>query len=423
MYNQTIAIVGAGIIGVTSAYLLSRLGHRIILMDAAEGPTQGASFANGAQLSYSYSDAMSSPSLLGKIPAILAGKDPAFRIKPSLDPDLVRWGSSFLSNARSHKEEFNTRTTLRLALHSRDVLHQVLEEHEIKFDYRRSGKLHIYTSENDLQKARIRVSQKSEWGVGQQILSKQQSLEVEPRLEQLSAPFAGCVYSPIDEVGNCPYFANALLQEMRDKNAIEERYKCEVHRLISSGGSVSGLETSQGRVDADSIVLATGSVRGHRLAKTAGIRLPIHPIKGYSITVPATDEAPDVCITDVDNKIVFARVGDLLRIAGCADIVGYDERLDPDRIRHLLNTSRKRFPKAGLYGEVLDQWTGFRPVTPSSTPIIGRTVLSNLYLNTGHGMLGWTLAMGSASLLASIIAELPAPIDSTGFRPVDHGIN
>ncbi|WP_375056185.1 D-amino acid dehydrogenase [Zobellella sp. DQSA1] len=420
MKTDSIAIVGAGIIGITSAYLLSRAGYRVMLLDAGRGPALGTSFANGAQLSYSYTDAMASPGLVAKMPGILLGRDPAFRVRMSAERQLLRWGSRFLMHAQAAREEQNTRNILRLSLHSREVLHRAQDECGIEFGHRLSGKLHIYGNRQDLDKAAIRVQQKGEWGCPQQVLDWQQCLALEPGLAQLATPMAGGVYSSLDEVGDCQHFAVRLLAQLRQQG-VEEHYQCRVQRLRKEGNRITGLDTSQGPLTADAYLLATGP-DSLALARGIGMALPIYPIKGYSITVPATGQAPDVCITDVDNKVVFARLGDRLRVAGCADIVGYDRELDEQRIAHLLRVCRQRFPEAGDYDRILDRWTGFRPVTPSSAPIIGRAGADNLYLNLGHGMLGWTLAMGSASLLAARLGGYPAPIDDTGLRPIDHGL-
>ncbi|RJX74286.1 FAD-dependent oxidoreductase [Vibrio sinensis] len=422
MTKKTIAIIGAGIIGVTTAYLLKRAGYRIILIDAEDGPALKTSFANGCQLSYSYIDAISSPSLIKKLPKIIAGMDPAFRIKLSPDPNLVTWGSQFVINAQNHKEEFNTQTLLRLSLYSRSVLHSLLAESNFEFAHRASGKLLIYTNQEELNKATIRVNQKAEWGCKQEVLNDSQCLDLEPSLQQLSQPIVGGIYSSIDEIGNPHRLSCELLEIMKGDKEFEAHFNCRVNRIVKRGYSIQSLETSNGAIHADAYVLATGP-ESLNLAREIGIKLPIYPIKGYSITVPATEFAPEVCVTDVDNKVVISRIGNQLRIAGCADIVGYKSNIDESRIEHLLNICKKNFPKAGVYSDIIHTWTGLRPVTPSSVPIIGKTGVDNLFLNVGHGALGWTLALGSASLLTAIIDQQPPPIDTTGMSPKDHGIS
>ncbi|MEE9327891.1 MAG: D-amino acid dehydrogenase [Cocleimonas sp.] len=419
---RTVAIIGAGIIGVTTAYLLTKAGYDvIILIDAEEGVALQTSYANGGQLSYSYIDAMSSPSLLKKIPSILLSQDEAFHVHLSVDPKYLSWGSQFLWNAQSNKEEQNTQNNLRLSLYSRDVMHTVLSELNISFKYRKSGKLHIYTKQDDLDKAKNRAKQKVKWGCPQEILTAQQCIELEPNLIQHTQTLVGGIYSVLDEVGDVPSFANELLEIMRTEQKVETYFNCQVSRIIKKGNVIESIETSSGKITADAYVLATGS-DSLNLLKDCGLKLPIYPIKGYSITVPATKKAPNICISDMDNKVVFARIGDHLRIAGLADIMGYDKALDKSRIKHLLKICKSTFPDAGEYDDVLHQWTGFRPATPSSVPIIGQAGASNFYINMGHGMFGWTLAMGSASVLTSLIKQESPLIDATGMRPIDHGV-
>lgn len=420
MKIETVAIIGAGIIGVTTAYQLTKLGIKVILIDAESAVAQCTSLANGGQLSYSYTDAMASPSLIKKMPSILLGHDPAFRVKLSPNRKLYAWGSHFLYNATSKKEQQNTRNNLRLSLYSRTLMQSIASELSLEFKHRESGKLHLYSSAEGLQKAKARVKQKSEWGCPQEILNAKQCLALEPNLAQLNKPIAGGVYAPIDEVGDVPSFASALLKQMIDQGMLETRFECKVTKIIKKESLIDSIETTTGTIKADAYVLATGS-ESLNLIAGLNLKLPIYPIQGYSITVPATDKAPDICVTDMDHRMVFARIGDRLRVAGLADI-GYGKRLDESRIHHLLSVAKQVFPEAGNYNKILHKWTGSRPSTPSSVPIIGRAGADNLYLNVGHGMFGWTFAMGSASLLSAIINQEALPIDVTGMRPSDHGI-
>ncbi|RTR06899.1 D-amino acid dehydrogenase [Halomonas nitroreducens] len=419
--TQTVAVLGAGIVGVSSAYLLSQAGYRVTLVEAGEGPALATSFANGGQLSYAYTDAMASWALLRKMPGILLGRDPAFKIRLSTDPDFLRWGLRFLANARASRETRNTRDILRLALHSQAVMGEVASSVQPVFDHRSSGKLHLYDSAEALEAAGARVREKIQWGAQQALLDREACLALDPRVSQIQGAFAGGVHSPGDEVGDAHAFARSLLATMRRNGEIEERYCCRVARLRTRGGTITGLDTNQGVITADRYVLAAGP-ESVSLARGIGLKLPIYPVKGYSITVPVTDKTPDLCITDVAHKMVLARMGDRLRIAGCADIVGYDRTQDPARLDHLLSVCRSRFPDAGDYDRVLDRWCGFRPVTPSSRPIIGQAGADNLFLNVGHGMLGWTLAMGAGSVLVSQMRGDSGAIGDRGFRPCDHGV-
>lgn len=422
MTNKTIAVVGAGIIGITSAYMLRQAGYKVVLVDAEHGPALKTSFANGCQLSYSYVDAMSSPSLVKKLPKLLLGADPAFRVNLFPDMSLLKWSSRFLWQGQAAREQKNTQDLLRLSHYSRQVLHQLLSQSALEFAHRESGKLVIYTNPQDFDNAKARVAQKRAWGCKQEILTPQECIAIQPSLQRLPKPLAGGIYAATDEVGDPHRFANQLLDQLVKDTGFEARFNCLIEKIVRKGSSVQSLETSTGSLCADAYVWATGA-ESLPLLTDIGLNVPIYPIKGYSLTVPATESAPDVCITDIDNKVVVARVGDRLRIAGCADIVGYDPRMDQQRIAHLLQVCRSHFPDAGHYNEVLNTWAGFRPVTPSSVPIIGQAGADNLFLNMGHGMLGWTLALGSASLLTAQVKQQALPIDATGMRPEDHGIS
>lgn len=418
--GSTIAVIGAGIIGVTSACLLVQAGHGVILLDAA-GPMQGTSLANGAQLSYATADAMASPALLKHLPAILLGRDPAFRLGYRQDPRFLWWAGRFLLNGRPGREAGNTGNLIRLALHSREVLHAQLRTHPLHFHHRVSGKLQLYDTAAALARAGRRAEQKSQWGCRQQLLDRQACLALEPSLAQWRGDWVGALYSPQDEVGNAPAFAAGLLATMRTSGLLEERYHTRVLRLLTRRRHIEALATTDGRIEADTYVLATGP-DSLDLGRALGLRLPIYPVKGYSLTVPATARAPVMSVSDVAGRVVFARLGERLRVAGGADLVGFDQRLPAARIDYLLELCRRCFPEAGRYDQPLHTWTGLRPVTPSSVPIIGRAGADNLYLNLGHGMLGWTLAMGSASLLACQIDGRPLPIAAQGFTPGEHGV-
>ncbi|GAA3547675.1 FAD-dependent oxidoreductase [Zobellella aerophila] len=418
--GSTVAVIGAGIVGVTSAYMLVEAGYRVILLDADE-PMKGTSFANAAQLSFDSADAMASPALLRKLPAILLGRVPAFRLDWRQLPGWLPWGGRFLVQGRAAREEHNSGSLARLAVHSRERLHALLRAHPLSFHHRRSGKLQIYDRAADLARAARRIEHKGRWGCRLQLLDRAACLDLEPALSQWRGDWVGGVYAPRDEVGDAPAFAEGLLALMRETDRLEERYRAQVQRLLIRKWHIEALATPDGRVEADAYVLATGA-GGQALLRELELHLPIYPVKGYSLTVPATARAPEVSVSDVSGRVVFARLGDRLRVAGGADLVGFDTRPSPERIDYLLELCRRRLPEAGRYDEPLHGWAGLRPVTPGSLPIIGRAGADNLYLNLGHGMLGWTLAMGAASLLAAQIGGQPLAVASAGFTPQEQGL-
>lgn len=397
-----IVVIGAGVVGMTSAYALSCRGHRVTVIDEGPAPAMaGASFGNGAQLSYAYSDAMASPSLLLNLPRYLLGRDEAFRWKPSLSPASWLWNLRFLANCTRSAFERNTLDVLALALESRQAMAELLARHPIAFDHRKAGKLHIHASSEALEQARRIQDLKSALGVDQEVLSPKEAIEREPALAHYDASFAGAIWSPIDELGDPVKFCHALRPILEGEYGAHFLFSTRVTGLRRSGGAIAAVSTSQGDLATRCVVLSlgTGSVS---IARSVGVALPIWPMQGYSLTVPATPYAPAASITDVKRKLVLCRIGERLRIAGLADLGAAGAPFMPERAATLLRAVRAIFPKAGHYDE-RQEWTGFRPLTPNSQPLIGPTPIKGLYLNGGHGSLGWTLAMGSAERLAGVI--------------------
>lgn len=408
-----VLVLGSGVIGVTTAWMLSRRGHGVTVLEKAGSAGQATSFANGGQLSYSYADPLASPALLAKLPGLLSGRDPAFRIHPALDPALLDWGLRLLRNCTAQRSRYHTRNILRLALYSRARLHRLLEEQPMEFDYRRSGKLHVYADPESLRGAVQGVELKNQWGCGQQLLDRDQCLEREPALARWPDPIAGGVFSPLDESGDAFTFT-AILAEHCRAWGVRFLYHTEIRRLVAAGGRLVRVESSRGSHEADAYVMSLGA-HSPLLSRPIGLKLPVYPLKGYSLTVPASAAAPRMSITDTRRKVVYCTLGGRLRVAGMAELHGYDDTLDQDRLDSLLEAARRSFPEAADYGRVFHRWAGFRPATPDSAPVLGRTPLENFFLNSGQGMLGWTLACGSAAVVADVVEGRTPEIDLAGL--------
>lgn len=393
-----ILVLGAGVVGMASAYALARRGYRVTVVDEGPAPAMaGASFGNGAQLSYAYSDAMASPGLLRNLPRYLLGRDEAFRWKPSLAPASWLWNLRFLANGTRSAFERNTLDILALALESRLALVQLLARHPIDFDHRKVGKLHIHASPETLEQARRIGELKSKLGIDQQVLNAEEAIEREPALAHYGASFAGALWSPIDELGDPVKFCHGLRSILEGGYGVRFLFGARITGLRRSGRAIVAVLTSLGDLPTPRVVLSLGTGSA-RIALSAGLALPIWPMQGYSLTVPATPDAPTASITDVKRKLVLCRIGERLRVAGLADLGPAEAPFRPERAATLLRTVRAVFPKAGHYDEP-QEWTGFRPITPDSRPLIGPTPIEGLHLNCGHGSLGWTLAMGSAERL------------------------
>lgn len=399
-----IAVIGAGVVGVASAYLLARADHEVILIDAAAWPGCGASAGNAAQLSWAYGDAMASPALLKHLPAIIAGRDPAFRVRLRLDPDFLIWGLRFMANMPARRWWNNTSEILQLANESRQEMTKLLADTKIEFDYRIAGKLHLHPDAESLAAARPTVERKRQLGFDQSFLSRQEAEAVEPALRAYQGEIAGAVFTPGDALGDAAAFCRKLTDFMAAT--------CQVSTCF--GRKVAGFDQRQGRLsavrfaDRDPLVVDAAVVTAGPLIHTLAADLPeaaaIQPVRGYSLTVPWREGAPHVSLTDVKRKIAFATIGERLRVAGLADIEQSGTGFDADRFGVLREAASAVLP-ACFYRqpeEVL--WSGERPMTPSSRPIIAPSRrIRGLYVNAGHGMLGWTLALGSAKRITSLV--------------------
>lgn len=401
-----VAVVGAGVVGVASAYLLARAGHRVTLIDAAREPGMGASAGNAAQLSWAYGDAMASPALLRHLPAIVAKRDPAFRIRWQLDPDFLIWGLRFLANSSAGRWWSNTRAILQLAHESRLELEALLAETTIEFDYRVAGKLHLYPDRASVSGARPIVERKTALGFEQKMLTRAEAEAVEPALKIYQGEIAGAIHTPGDALGDAAAFCRQLTTHMMEKYGIS----------VLLGVRVAGFEQRKDKICAvrlidraplsvDAAIVTAGPLIRTFVAVLPEIR-SVRPVRGYSLTVPFSEGAPRVSLTDTKRKLAFAAIGNRFRVAGLADIERPDAGFDAGRFETLRAGACAVLP--GLFGEEGQEicWSGERPTTPSSRPIIASSRrIRGLYVNAGHGMLGWTLALGSARRVVDMVGE------------------
>jgi len=398
-----VLVIGAGVVGMTTALALIERGRRVTLVDAAEGPGLGTSFANGAQLSYAYADALATPGLIAQMPRLIAAADPAFRLHPSLDPDFLRWGLAFLRNATASRFHRNTVAGLELAIESRLALHALIARHAIAFEYTTPGKLHVYRDAKGLAGAAALVRVKNAMGFTQHILTRDEAIGVEPALEAIRDEMVGALHTPDEEVGDPYRFCAGALAALKSSGRFASCFRTRVSRIEARGGKPAILTDNGGRIDADGVVLCAGADAA-KLARTAGARLPILPMKGYSLTAPPGRAAPRVSITDVSNRVVFARLGDQMRVAGLADLGARDRTVDPKRFAALVGSARAALPEAAEYDNIESRWAGLRPMTPDSLPVI-RRIAPGVFANAGHGALGWTYAAGAAARVARLIDQ------------------
>lgn len=399
-----VAVLGAGVIGVTTAYYLAERGHSVTVFDRAASVASQTSFANGAQLSYSYTDAMARPEFVPGIPGLMLGLDPAVRVRTLGNLALFPWGLRFLAQCTTASARANTLDVLKIALRSRDLLLELQQRLNLEFSHRRAGKLVLLADDAAVAGARKRAEMKRSCGCETRVLTPAQALEIEPALAAMEGTFAGAVYSDSDEVGDPLDFAVELAGWLVANRKVEFRFSEEVRGISSDRGRLTGIRTNQGDFQFDAAVVCLGPWSA-TLLKPLGFDPHICPVRGYSITLPPGEQAPSVSITSLKHRMVFSRVGEVIRIAGFADFLGTDTRKDEQRITTLLNTALRIAPMAADYGAADKQpWGGFRAMTPSGRPLVGTTRMPGLFVNVGHGMLGWTLACATAQDAATAVS-------------------
>lgn len=411
-----VLVLGAGIIGTTTAYHLARAGHQTVVLDRQDGAGMETSFANGGQISPCHAEPWANPSVLPKVIKWLGRDDAPLLFRWNRwDPALWAWGLRFIANCTSSRAAINTERTLRVALYSRACLQDLRERLGLEYDQRRQGILHVYRSEREFAQGRKAAALMNRFGLDRQIKDAAQCVAIESALSSVAGELAGGILTPGDESGDAHKFTRAMAEHAQREGA-EFRFGTRVDAILRDDDRVTGARTDQGDIRADAVVLALGSW-SPLLARPAGIRLPIVPAKGYSITIPADGPgAPFVSVTDDEHKMVYSRLGDRLRAAGTAEMTGHDVSLNPKRWHLILERARALFPLAGDFDQA-QPWAGLRPVTPDSVPLIGAARLPGLWLNTGHGTLGWTMAAGSARIVADLISGRDPDIDLSGLGP------
>lgn len=400
-----VVVVGAGVVGVTTAHYLARAGHRVTVVDKESDVAMGTSKANAAQLSYSFGDAMASPKFAAGIPRLLAGADPAILIRPQLDLAFLRWGFSLLGQCRSAKAKSNTTMALQLAVRSARLLAELRASLPDNFSFRAAGKIVLLRTCQQVDDAAAAATLKAEIGCPAEVISMHDAINIEPAIAAMNGNYLAAVHAPGDEVGDAQAFSRTLAAELVRGGACEFLMSTAVDNIVVEQNKVRGLRTNGGDVDAEAVIVCAG-IWSHSLLDPLGIDPGIYPVRGYSLTLPATGHSPVVSLTDLGKRFVISRLDYGIRIAGFADFVGMNQSRDAARIRDLLAVARQHAPLAANY-ETDDPkgWGGFRPTTASGYPQIGPTGVAGLYLNTGHGSLGWTFACASASDVAGMIGQ------------------
>ena len=397
---KSATVIGAGVIGVATAYILCRSGMKVTIIDRNQRPGQGASYSNGGQLSYSYTDALANPALITSLPMLALGLNSGFKLHWNWDADYIRWILSFLKNCRQSKFDDSTLNALKLANRSKRALLELNELHDISFGYRRAGKIHIYETASGFENAKKVLKLKAGLGGPQHVLTAEEAITIEPALATIGPRISGAIYSPEEAVGDAHRFCMEMTALLEREYGAETCFGHSVSR-ISPGDDRSRIFLDNGIEHTCELTVICTGAEAARTLKPLGIQVPVQPMKGYAFTAPPGISAPSTSITDTDRRLVFSNLDGKIRVAGLADLGDATATLKPDRMQALAKAARQSLPDAADYSKAENFWAGMRPMTPDSIPIIARPRKS-LAINVGHGMLGWTMALGSAERLLEL---------------------
>lgn len=409
-----IIVLGSGVIGTTSAYYLAQAGHEVTVVDRQPAAGLETSYANAGEVSPGYAAPWAGPGIPLKAMKWLLMRHSPLVIRPSADPHMWRWVWQMLMNCTAARYETNKGRMVRLAEYSRDCLIALRADTGINYDHRTQGTLQLFRTQKQLDAAAQDIAVLERYGVPYELLDPAGCIRAEPALAHVREKFVGALRLPNDETGDCFKFTQQLAA-LAEQAGVKFKYGVSIHQLVADGKKITSVKTSEGDMQADGYVLALGSY-SPMLLRNIGIRIPVYPVKGYSITVPIHDStfAPESTVMDETYKVAITRLGDRIRVGGTAEIAGYDLALHNSRRETLEHSVTDLFPKGGDVAQA-EFWAGLRPMTPDGTPVMGLTPYRNLFLNTGHGTLGWTMACGSGRVLADLVSGKQPEIDTNGL--------
>jgi D-amino-acid dehydrogenase len=410
-----VVVMGAGVIGVTTAYYLAKKGAEVVVIDRQTGPGLETSYANAGQLSYGMTSPWAAPGIPVKAIKWLFMKRRPLFIWPLISPTMWKWCVQMLQNCTEENYAINKGRMVRVSSYSRDVMPELIAETGIKYDGREQGTLQLFRTAKQMKASKADQDILAEYDSPYEVLGRDACIDVEPALSDVRNKFVGGLRMTADRTGDCRMFTIALT-EICEKMGVEFQYGQSIKGIAVENGRVAGVDTEiAGRITGDAYVCAMGSYAVNVL-NPIGIKLPVYPVKGYSVTLPVTDDryAPQSTIMDETHKVAITRLGDRIRVAGQAEIAGYSNRLGPhatDTVKHVIGDL---FPKGGDISKA-EGWTGLRPMTPDGTPVLGETHIPNLFVNTGHGTLGWTMACGSSRAVADVVLGKKPEISFDGL--------
>jgi D-amino-acid dehydrogenase len=409
-----ILIMGAGVIGVSTAYELVKAGCDVSVVDRQPAAGLETSFANAGEISPGYASPWAGPGVPLKAVQWMLDKHGPLVVHPRLDPLMWRWMLQTLFNCTSRRYALNKSRMVPIAEYSRDGLRRLRADTGISYDHRSQGTLQLFRKQSQLDSVDKDITVLREYGVRFELLDRDGCIRAEPALGGAPASFVGGLLLPDDETGDCHLFTQRLMA-MAQEAGVRFIANSRIESVTTEGDRVTAVVTDSGTMTADAFVMALGSF-SPLLLRPIGIDIPVYPVKGYSITVPLTDDsgAPQSTVMDETYKVAITRLGDRIRVGGTAELSGYRVELSPERRITLERSLRDLFPRGGDIGEA-SFWSGLRPMTPDGPPIIGPTRYTNLHLNTGHGTLGWTMACGAARITADRLLGRPSEIPTEGL--------
>ncbi len=404
-----VLVLGGGVIGVTSAWYLAQAGHEVTLVDRQPGPALETSFANAGEISPGYSSPWAGPGIPVKAVKWLLMRYGPLAVRPALDPAMWSWVLRMLRNCTSARYALNKSRMVPIAEYSRDCLRELRASTGIAYDERSRGTLQLFRTQKQLDGTADDIEVLRSFGVPFELLDRAGCAEAEPALARVAEKFVGGLRLPGDETGDCQLFTSRLAALSAGR--VDFRYGTTIREIRTEGGRVTGVRTDRGVIGADRVIVALGSY-SPMLLKPLGIRIPVYPIKGYSLTLPIVDAdlSPVSTVMDETYKIAITRLDDRIRVGGTAEIAGYDLTPRASRRGALEHSVTDLFGGGGRM-EDATFWCGLRPMTPDGPPVIGPTPVEGLYLNTGHGTLGWTMACGSGRIMADMVSGRQPDID------------
>jgi D-amino-acid dehydrogenase len=406
-----IAVLGAGVVGVTSAWYLERAGHEVTVIDRQDSVAMETSYANGGQNSTSHAEPWANPGTPKQVLKWLGREDSPMLFRLRADPYQWAWGLAFLRECLPARTRANAAQIAAINRYSRALLLALRAETGIQYEQQTRGILRLYDERAALEEACAAAEMERIHGVELRVLTPAECVALEPALSERAGRIAGGVHAPQDESGDAHAFTRSLAA-LAAARGVQFRYGASIERIETAEGRVLRVCLSKGEaVEADGYVMALGSY-SPLLLRPLGISIPVYPLKGYSITIPLAegDVAPQISLSDGAHKLVMSRLGNRLRVAGTAELTGYDASINDVRCRAIVKRTFELFPRAGR-PDAAQFWAGLRPATPSGVPCIGRTRYRNLFLNTGHGTLGWTMACGAGAAIADIVSDKKPDLD------------